>query len=174
VETIQQLTDNVQAEALANLGLCADLTFIRSRVSNLRGAHFEGPLVGPVRVQRLEALVISVRENAHCQDVQVSLADPGHGSVAEVPDPAVQVGALPHRGRHVAAGRVVEVRLRERLLPVGGVMLYHGSWNKRECSLLFGQVPAAYSPISAILLYIVLVRKTESNKHLGTLYQTVP
>jgi hypothetical protein len=55
-------------------------------------------------VQGLEALVISVRENAHRQDVQVSLANPGHGSVAQVPDPAVQVGALAHRGRHLAPG----------------------------------------------------------------------
>lgn len=69
VETLEQLTDYVQAEGLANLGLCADLTLVRSRVANLRGAHFEGPLVGPVRVQGLEALVISVCENPHCQDV---------------------------------------------------------------------------------------------------------
>jgi hypothetical protein len=139
VETLQQLTDYVQAEGLANLGLCADLALVRSRVANLWGAHFEGPLVGSVRVQGLEALVVSVRENSHRQDVQVSLADPGHGSVAQVPDPAVQIGGLPDRGRHIAAGRVVEVGLGEGLLPVGGVVVYHRSCNKGDCRLSFGR-----------------------------------
>lgn len=137
METIQQLTHYVQAESLANLGLCADLALIRSGVANLWRAHFEGPLVGPVRVQGLEALVISVRENSHRQDVQVPLADPRHGPVAQVPDPAMQVGTLPHCGRHLAAGRVVEVGLGEGLLPVWGVVLYHCSCNKGDCRLSF-------------------------------------
>jgi hypothetical protein len=131
VETVKQLTDDVHAEGLANLGLCADLTLVSSRVSNLWRADFECPLVGPVRMQGLEALVISVRENPHREDVQVSLADPGHGPVAQIADSAVQVGALPHRGCHLTAGRVVEVRLREGLFPVGGVVLYHRSCDKR-------------------------------------------
>jgi hypothetical protein len=89
VETIQQLTDDIQAEGLADLRLCAHLALVRARVSHLRRAHFECPLVGSVRVQGLEALVIRVRENANCQNVKVLLADPGHGSVAQVSDSAV-------------------------------------------------------------------------------------
>jgi len=62
-------------------------------------------------VQGLEALVIGVRENPDRQDVQIPLTDPRHGSVTQVSHPAVQVGALPHSGRHFPPGRVVEVRL---------------------------------------------------------------
>jgi hypothetical protein len=111
VETIQQLTDDIQAEGLADLRLCAHLALVRARVSHLGRAHFECPLIGSVRVQGLEALVVGVREDTDCQDVKVPLADPGHGSVAQVSDSAVKIRALPHCRRHLAPGRIVEVRL---------------------------------------------------------------
>ena len=111
VETIQQLTDDIQTEALADLRLCAHLALVRARVSHLRRAHFERPLVRPIGVQGLEALVVGVREDADCQDVKIPLADPGHSSVAQVSDSAVQIRALPHCCRHISPCRVVEVRL---------------------------------------------------------------
>ena len=111
VETIQQLTDDIQTKSLADLRLCAHLALVYASISDLRRAHFERPLVRSIRVQGLEALVVGVREDADCQDVKVLLADPGHGSVAQVSHSAVQIRALPHCCRHFSPRRVVEVRL---------------------------------------------------------------
>ena len=102
VQTIEQLTDDVEAEGLADLRLRAHLAFVRAGVSDLRRAHFERPLVGSVRVQGLEALVVGVREDTDGQDVKVPLSDPGHRSVAQISDSAVQIRALPHCRRHLS------------------------------------------------------------------------
>lgn len=111
VETIQQLTDDIQTEGLADLRLCAHLALVCARVSHLWRAHFERPLVRSIGVQRLEALVVGVREDADCQDVKIPLADPGYGSVAQVSNSAVQIRALSYCCRHISPRRVVEVGL---------------------------------------------------------------
>lgn len=126
-KTIQQLTDDVQTEGLADLGLSAHLTLVGTGVPDLGRADLERPLIGNVGVQGLESLVVGVRQNPDRKDVQVPLSNPRHRPVSEVPDAAMQVGALPHCRRHLSPGRVVEVRLRKRVFPVRGVVFYHCS-----------------------------------------------
>lgn len=72
------LTHHVEAKALADLWLGGHLTLVGARVPRLGGRDAEGPLVGSLGVQGLEALVVRVGEYAHCKDVQVPLPDPGH------------------------------------------------------------------------------------------------
>lgn len=73
---------------------------------------------------RLEPLVVGVRHNSNCQDVQIPFPNPGHGPVPDVEHAAVQVGHLSHTRNHLALRRIVKARLgRIRVVPEYRVLL---------------------------------------------------
>ena len=63
------LTHYVEAEGLGNFGLRRYLTLVGAGVPGLGRRDAQRPLVAALGVQRLEALVVGVGENAHGEDM---------------------------------------------------------------------------------------------------------
>lgn len=72
------LTHNVKIDGVAAHRLSANLALVDAGVSLLCPFDLQRPLVGLRMVIGLETLVARVRVAAHCEDVQVSVPDPGY------------------------------------------------------------------------------------------------
>lgn len=72
----ERLTDNFQADGLADLGLGADLALVQSGVAQLNRSDAERPQIARRRLDDGESRVVRVRQLAERQNVQIPLPDP--------------------------------------------------------------------------------------------------
>lgn len=111
-QTTGTLTHNGESEGQTDLGLRRHLALVDPAVLLLHVAHLQLPVVGPLRMLRLEPLVVRVRHNPNGQNVKVPFPNPRHGTVAQVQHAAVQVGGLSDGRDDVSLGAVVKDRQR--------------------------------------------------------------
>lgn len=76
-------TNNSKPKRQADLRLGGHLALVSTGVPRLGGRHPQRPLVGAIRVESREPSVTAICVHAHCQDVKVTLADPGYLKTVE-------------------------------------------------------------------------------------------